>query len=525
VVPFSFPVSRNNSVEAEFSFNEATSCRNKRLRYFLHRDPGVRSAALRIVLRGIEPALREQSPAAGPSAQIGAVWFRKATGRNPATRAPVETVPPEQAQTELRDLRKAVEALATELRQGRRARGPAKDQRQAIDVILKHIQDHGPTLWGHVVALPEQAGGAIRVVDRIPCRLQSRNGELKHGERRRSGRKKLTQNLENLPPPEPLLPSTCATPTTWPWHLSPIRVRCAVPVTAGAPGARGESARERCESLHLLRSGNAKTLTGPRSNLPRASVWHADCLLLGRTRQTSRTSAAREAEEQAHGETEPDAFEVPTYHAGGSVWLRKTMQPFMDPAAVQPTPAANHVHYERRRPEETTLYPLVQENAATFFAQVEAETGAGLPDFVKAEFEAFLDCGILANGFLRLRCQDCAHEKLVAFSCKRRGFCPACGARRMAETAAHRVDHVIPRVPVRQWVLSFPIPLRFLLAAHPHLLSPVLQLVYRAISTFLMKQAGLTRSQAATGAVTLIQRFGSAAHLNIHLHCLVLDGV
>ncbi|MCP3880294.1 MAG: transposase, partial [Sulfitobacter sp.] len=171
------------------------------------------------------------------------------------------------------------------------------------------------------------------------------------------------------------------------------------------------------------------------------------------------------------------------------------------------------------------LYQLVQENVETFFAQVEAETGTGLPDFVKDEFEAFLDCGILANGFLRLRCPDCAHEKLVAFSCKRRGFCPACGARRMAETAAHLVDHVIPQVPVRQWVLSFPIPLRFLLAAHPHLLSPVLQVVNRAVSTFLIKQAGLKRTEAKTGAVTLIQRFGSAANLNIHLHCLVLDGV
>ena len=73
----------------------------------------------------------------------------------------------------------------------------------------------------------------------------------------------------------------------------------------------------------------------------------------------------------------------------------------------------------------------------------------------------------------------------------------------MAETAAHLVDHVIPRVPVRQWVLSFPIPLRFLLAAHPQLLSPVLQVVNRAISSFLIKQAGLKRPQAATGAVTL----------------------
>jgi ribosomal protein S27E len=168
---------------------------------------------------------------------------------------------------------------------------------------------------------------------------------------------------------------------------------------------------------------------------------------------------------------------------------------------------------------------LVQEHAETFFAQVEAETGAGLPDFVKAEFDAFLECGILAHGFLRLRCEDCAHEKLVAFSCKRRGFCPSCGSRRMTETAAHLVEHVIPRVPVRQWVLSFPIPLRFLLAAHPHLLSPVLQVVNRALSSFLTKQAGLKRPQAATGAVTLIQRFGSAANLNIHLHCLVLDGV
>jgi hypothetical protein len=93
------------------------------------------------------------------------------------------------------------------------------------------------------------------------------------------------------------------------------------------------------------------------------------------------------------------------------------------------------------------------------------------------------------------------------------------------ETAAHLVDHVIPRVPVRQWVLSFPIPLRVLFAAHPELLTPVLQIVHRVISGFLLKQAGLKRAEAATGAVTLIQRFGSAANLNIPIHGLVLDGV
>ncbi len=69
----------------------------------------------------------------------------------------------------------------------------------------------------------------------------------------------------------------------------------------------------------------------------------------------------------------------------------------------------------------------------------------------------------------------------------------------------------MPVYPGAQWVLSFPIPLRLLFAAHPHLLSPLLRVINRAISTFLTQQAGLRRAEAQTGAVTLIQRFGSAA--------------
>jgi hypothetical protein len=188
----------------------------------------------------------------------------------------------------------------------------------------------------------------------------------------------------------------------------------------------------------------------------------------------------------------------------------------------QQAPDGTPVHYERQRPELTTLYRLVQQHAATFFAQAEDAAGADLPQFVKDEFDAFLECGILAHGFLRLRCGDCGHDKLVAFSCKRRGFCPSCGARRMSQTAAHLLDHVIPHV---QWVLSLPIPLRLLLAAQPKLVTPVLQVVHRVITRFLLKQAGVKTDEADSGAVTLIQRFGSAANLNIHLHCLVLDGV
>ena len=78
---------------------------------------------------------------------------------------------------------------------------------------------------------------------------------------------------------------------------------------------------------------------------------------------------------------------------------------------------------------------------------------------------------------------------------------------------------------MRQFVLTFPFPLRFLFAAQPEVLSQVLEVVQRGISTLLIRHSGLTvASGAKTGSVTLIQRFGSALNLNIHLHMLFLDG-
>jgi hypothetical protein len=61
----------------------------------------------------------------------------------------------------------------------------------------------------------------------------------------------------------------------------------------------------------------------------------------------------------------------------------------------------------------------------------------------------------------------------------------------MSQTAAHLVDHVIPHVPVRQWALSLPIPLRVLLAARPELVTPVLQVVQRVVTRHLLRQAEL----------------------------------
>jgi len=180
--------------------------------------------------------------------------------------------------------------------------------------------------------------------------------------------------------------------------------------------------------------------------------------------------------------------------------------------------------YQRHRPEQTLFYQIVDEYYPAFAALM-VEQGRELPGYVKREFEEFLKCGRLEHGFLRVRCESCHAEHLVAFSCKRRGFCPSCGARRMAESAALLVDEVLPERPMRQWVLSFPFQLRFLFASRPEIMGRVLGIVYRVIATHLVRKAGYTHYTARTGAVTLIQRFGSALNLNIHFHMLFLDGV
>jgi len=180
--------------------------------------------------------------------------------------------------------------------------------------------------------------------------------------------------------------------------------------------------------------------------------------------------------------------------------------------------------YRRHRPDETLLYLVVSQHYPAFVEQMAAD-GRPLPGFVRREFEAYLKCGRLEHGFLRVRCETCRAEKLVAFSCKRRGWCPSCGARRMVDTAALLVDEVLPEVPIRQWVLSVPFPLRFLFAREPAAMGSVLRLVVRAIESWLIGRSGQRRVNARGGAVTLVQRFGSALNLNIHYHILALDGV
>src|SRR5450631_1099181 len=168
------------------------------------------------------------------------------------------------------------------------------------------------------------------------------------------------------------------------------------------------------------------------------------------------------------------------------------MEPVWDqPADRSPSGAQFSPH----RPEETILYKAIDDHYPDFLTQIETD-GRTLPQFVRREFEEYLKCGRLEHGFLRVRCKECHREKLVAFSCKRRGFCPSCGARRMVESAALLVDDVLPAVPMRQWVLSVPYLLRYLFASDSASMSECLGIVYRAIAAFQIKKTGLTQKQA-----------------------------
>jgi len=184
--------------------------------------------------------------------------------------------------------------------------------------------------------------------------------------------------------------------------------------------------------------------------------------------------------------------------------------------------------YARRRPEDTTLYQCVVEYWPEFRERM-AEQG-GLPSFVEQEFESYLICGRLEAGCLELECRNCGHSMLVAFSCKRRGFCAACLGRRMSDTAVHLVQEVLPREPIRHWVCTFPWGVRSVLGYDRELCRDAAAAFAKELSRSLKRRAkvllGLTRmDDALTGSVCVVQRTDGALRLNVHLHVLALDGV
>jgi len=89
----------------------------------------------------------------------------------------------------------------------------------------------------------------------------------------------------------------------------------------------------------------------------------------------------------------------------------------MDAAAKRATPKPQC--YRRRQPERTLLYRTVQTHLATWLERHHDAPGRSAPALIEREFRRYLECGILANGFARVRCADCGHDFVVAYSCKK----------------------------------------------------------------------------------------------------------
>lgn len=95
----------------------------------------------------------------------------------------------------------------------------------------------------------------------------------------------------------------------------------------------------------------------------------------------------------------------------------------------------------------------------------------------------------------------------------------------MADRALRWTDELIPRVAVRQLVLTVPWPRRLLLARRPELARGVLRCTLAEVTRWLRRE-GVRRGEGGEpGTVTVMQRFGAALNLNLHFHVLLLDGL
>ena len=132
----------------------------------------------------------------------------------------------------------------------------------------------------------------------------------------------------------------------------------------------------------------------------------------------------------------------------------------------------------------------------------------------------YLDCGILHNGFARVRCGDCGHEYLLAFSCKRRHFCPSCHQKRVVEFGEWLCEEVLKAVPHRHFVFSTPKILRKYFLYDRKLLTELSRSAWQSLKIFL--RASVPEKASVPGAVIATQTSGDFLGFNPHAPLLFL---
>jgi hypothetical protein len=182
--------------------------------------------------------------------------------------------------------------------------------------------------------------------------------------------------------------------------------------------------------------------------------------------------------------------------------------------------------YRRRHPEKTVLYRVLfhcfERFVSEYETRFEKEYGYFRP-VVKEVVEKYLDCANPKNGFARVKCcnRGCKAEYLLTLSCKTRGFCPSCHAKRVEEWGEWVREEVLLDAGHRQVVFTIPKMLRIFFKYRRKLLGDLCRCAVRALLQYFRATTG---RELMPGIIAVIQTAGAKLNYHPHLHFLVTEG-
>ena len=168
--------------------------------------------------------------------------------------------------------------------------------------------------------------------------------------------------------------------------------------------------------------------------------------------------------------------------------------------------------YRPRQARTTPLYQLLEsyyEEVKTIWEDRFEKNYGYWRGFIDAVVARYLDCGVPEAGFARLKCDACGSERLLTLSCKQRGICPSCDAKRAAAFAAFLKDELLENVGHSLWTFTLPKMLRPYFMRQRELLGDLARLAYETIKELMIEAVGDPR--ARPGVVVVPQTFGSVS--------------
>ena len=181
--------------------------------------------------------------------------------------------------------------------------------------------------------------------------------------------------------------------------------------------------------------------------------------------------------------------------------------------------------YQPRNPKASAYYKCVEnhfEELEQVWDDMYKSRYGYWRTYVMTVIYKYLDCGDLHFGFARVRCEECGHEYLLAFSCKRRHFCPSCHQKRVIEYGEWLLTNVLKDVPYKQWVFSIPKRLRIYFLYDRKLLAKLSICAWNVITAYL--KSTVPYDDAVPGASIAVQTYGDFLNFNPHIHAIVSDG-